>query len=256
MGALAALTVVCAGAAGWLLAGAERSPAARRLAALRPALGSALGSVPRPLRARTPRRVGPAAAVLVAAAPVGTALLVLGPVLGPLVGLTAGAAVWWRLRHGDTAAARLRQARITAALPVAVDLLTAALRAGGTMTGALDAVAPAVGGPLGAELAAVADRLRLGADPAAAWRDVREPPALAALARTLSRAARTGAPVAAVLDRHSAECRRAIRAHAIGRSQRAGVLAVLPLGVCFLPAFVLIGVVPLAAGLLGGLPLM
>jgi hypothetical protein len=40
---------------------------------------------------------------------------------------------------------------------------------------------------------------------------------------------------------------------AVARSQRVGVLVVAPLGLCFLPAFVLIGVVPLAAGLVGGL---
>ncbi|MFC7326210.1 type II secretion system F family protein [Marinactinospora rubrisoli] len=242
----ATLTVVCAAVAGWLLAGGGRSPAEYRLAAL---LES---PAPAPASGRGPWRAGPCAAVLVAAAPVATACLVLGPVLGLLAGSAVGIAIWWRLRRGDTAVVRRRRSRITAALPVAVDLLTATLRAGATMTDALDAVAAAVGGPLAAELAAVADRLRLGADAAEAWRDVRDPPALASLARALARAARTGAPVAGLLDRHSAECRRAARANAVARSQRTGVLVVLPLGLCFLPAFVLIGVVPLAAGLVDG----
>jgi pilus assembly protein TadC len=38
---------------------------------------------------------------------------------------------------------------------------------------------------------------------------------------------------------------------ALGRAQRAGVWVLLPLGCCFLPAFVCIGIVPVVIGVAG-----
>lgn len=234
--------LVCAAAlAGALLAGGERSLPHQRLAALAPA----------PDRARKPRprRLPPALRVLAACAPLGTLCLLLGAALGVPAGLAAGTLVWWRLGRPDPPAARRRAAMNTAALPLAVDLLVAGLRAGSAPTEVVAAVALAVGGPLGEELAGVAHRMRLGADPARAWRELRGPAELAALGRAVSRADRTGAPLADVLELHAADCRRTARARALVLSQRVGVAVAAPLGLCFLPAFALIGVVPLAAGL-------
>lgn len=146
---------------------------------------------------------------------------------------------------------RVHRDRVESALPVAVDLLAAALRAGTPVNSALGTVAEAVGGPVGSELGAVAERLRLGADPSDAWPSAKGQTGLAELGRTLIRAGRTGAPVADVLDQFTADRRQANRARTAALAQRTGVLVVIPLGLCFLPAFVLIGVVPLAAGLLG-----
>jgi pilus assembly protein TadC len=50
--------------------------------------------------------------------------------------------------------------------------------------------------------------------------------------------------VAAVGGRHRAEAAEA-------RAQRAGVLIAAPLGLCFLPAFLVLGVVPVVIGLAG-----
>jgi pilus assembly protein TadC len=47
------------------------------------------------------------------------------------------------------------------------------------------------------------------------------------------------------------EMRREQRLAATEAARRAGVRAVLPLGVCFLPAFVLLGIVPTLVGLAG-----
>ncbi|GAA3729458.1 Flp pilus assembly protein TadB [Spinactinospora alkalitolerans] len=247
MDLLQLMAVAAAATAGWLLTGDGRSPAERRLAALRPE--------PRPTPARPPRRPGPVVRGLVACAPLCTLTLILGFPVGVLLGAGAGGAIWWRLNRADSGAVRERRARVVVGLPIAVDLLAAGVRSGSTMTDALDAVAGAVRGPLGTELNGVAERLRLGADPAAAWQELREPAELAALGRTLARAARTGAPVADVLERHSTDCRRAAGARTLALSQRLGVLVVIPLGLCFLPAFALIGVVPLAADLVSGLAL-
>ncbi|MFD0804371.1 type II secretion system F family protein, partial [Streptomonospora algeriensis] len=110
-------------------------------------------------------------------------------------------------------------------------------------------------GPLGRSLGGVAEQLRLGADPRAAWRSAADTEEFAAIGRALARTSESGAPVATVLERHAAELRDTARVRALTRTQRLGVLSAAPLGVCFLPAFVLIGVVPLAAGLVSGLAL-
>ncbi|MFI6579417.1 type II secretion system F family protein [Nocardiopsis sp. NPDC050513] len=188
------------------------------------------------------------ALVLAGLAGVGATIAVFGPV-GAAVAVGVGAGLWVR---GRRARARSTTLPVTADLPVVVGLLAAGVRAGATVPSCLTAVARSTRGALGEELAAVAQRLRLGADPATAWRNPALPEPLAAVGRDLARAADTGAPVADLLDRHAADLRRALRAEALARMERLGVLVVAPLGLCFLPAFVLIGIVPMAAELLTG----
>ena len=93
-------------------------------------------------------------------------------------------------------------------------------------------------------------------------REVKAMPAAARVATTATAhgsqgRARGGTPVAADVALVAATAREAACAEATRRARRAGVLAVVPLGICFLPAFVLLGVVPaiigLAAPLLAGL---
>ncbi|WP_438855453.1 type II secretion system F family protein [Agromyces sp. M3QZ16-3] len=69
-------------------------------------------------------------------------------------------------------------------------------------------------------------------------------------------AERAGAPVADLLRAEAAGLRGAARAEGAARAARLGVRLMLPLGCCVLPAFVLLGVVPLmisvVTGTLGG----
>ncbi|GAB3206455.1 type II secretion system F family protein [Marinactinospora thermotolerans] len=238
------LFAVCPTTAAVLLWGG-RSQSDRRLAALSPA-------PPRPSRhggGASPWRPGPLVRALLASLPAVTLVLTVGFAWGIPIGAVAAVVVWWRLGRGDPAGIRRRDTCAVSAFPVIVDLLAAVLRAGVTTSEALDAAATAATGSLRDDLRAVAERLRLGADPVAAWHGIDTPAELSALGRTLARAARTGAPVADMLERFSLECRHAARSRVITLCQRVGVLSVLPLGLCFLPAFVLIGVVPLVAGL-------
>jgi pilus assembly protein TadC len=57
--------------------------------------------------------------------------------------------------------------------------------------------------------------------------------------------------MAGALGRVAADLRAARRADAEAAAQRLGVLVVLPLGLCFLPAFLLTGVVPVVVAVLG-----
>lgn len=136
-------------------------------------------------------------------------------------------------------------------LLLAMELLAAALEAGAPPVSALETVAGATVGSLSASLRQVATAMLLGADARSAWQDVplAAPGApLADLARVMSRVDEGGARVAASLRRLAA--REAERAHgrALAAARRAGVYAVAPLGFCFLPAFVLLAVVPVVAG--------
>ncbi len=95
--------------------------------------------------------------------------------------------------------------------------------------------------------------MALGVAPAEVWGSLEAEPALAPLGRTLARSARTGEPVADALDRLGRELSARARADVEDAARRVGVQAAVPLGVCLLPAFLLVGIVPVVAGLVGAL---
>ncbi|GIH80386.1 type II secretion system F family protein [Planobispora longispora] len=177
--------------------------------------------------------------------------LLLGGTAGAVLGVVGSVAVPLILRRREPPGSRAERDRITADLPLAADLMVACLRAGQSVTGALDVTVQAIGGPLGDRLAWVNGQLRLGAAPESAWSTLAAEPALASLARTMNRAALSGAPVADVLTRVADDSRQTVRAMSAAAARRVGVQAVAPLGLCFLPAFVLLGIVPVVAGLAG-----
>ncbi|MFC4058598.1 type II secretion system F family protein [Planomonospora corallina] len=167
------------------------------------------------------------------------------------MGVIGSAAVPVLLRRREPPGRRRERARIAADLPFAADLMAACLRAGQPVTGAIDVTVQAIGRPLGDRLMWVSGRLRLGAAPEEAWLVLADDRALAPLARTMSRAVLSGAPVADVLTRVADDARHAARAASAAAARRVGVQAVAPLGLCFLPAFVFLGIVPVVAGLAG-----
>jgi pilus assembly protein TadC len=101
----------------------------------------------------------------------------------------------------------------------------------------------------------VAARLALGLDPAEVWSALADDPQLGRLGRTLARAHSSGAPVVAAVERLADDLARSARADTEERARAVGVKAALPLGLCLLPAFVLIGIVPLVVALLSALEL-
>jgi pilus assembly protein TadC len=134
-------------------------------------------------------------------------------------------------------------------LPGACDLIAVCVAAGIPVAGALAAVGEAVPGPLGGPLRTVAALYRLDAEPRRAWADV--PAELAGLGRVLVRAGESGAAVVPALTSLATDGRSAQRADAEAAVRRAGVWVLAPLGACFLPAFLCLGVVPLILGIAG-----
>jgi Flp pilus assembly protein TadB len=169
-------------------------------------------------------------------------------VLGLVLGVASAAVTWRAVARMEPRAERRRRDRLTEALPYVVDLMAACLAVGDSPGGALDRVASAVDDPMCSELRAVAARLRLGADSVAVWREVSRHPQLGPLGRCLLRATESGAPVSEAMTRLAEDVRRDSRAEVEARARAVGVRATAPLGVCLLPAFVVVGVVPLVAG--------
>jgi pilus assembly protein TadC len=168
-----------------------------------------------------------------------------GGLEGAVLGGVAAGAVLVVVPRLEPRAVRQRRERMAADLPLAVDLLAACLAVGRPPDHALSAVCAALGGPLAAELGVMCVRLRLGADPVALWRDVaQQGSALAPLARTMARSLETGAPVVDGLRLLAADLRRDRCAAVEQRARGVAVRAAAPLGLCFLPAFVLVGIVP------------
>jgi pilus assembly protein TadC len=239
--------VLLAGLAG-LLTGDERPVATARLhrvrpgaARARPADGPAAGH-----RSRLLAGVELSSWVARAVAAVAVALLGTGRAGAALVLVVV--ALWLGLpparRRRQAAAAR---AVVDRDLPRAADLTATCLDAGAAPADALVAVADAIGGPVGMRLRAVSLAVRAGADlPEVAGADDADP--LAALLRAVARATVTGAPLADSVRDVAADQRERARWQALERARRAGVQAVGPLAVCFLPAFVLVGVVPVVVG--------
>jgi Flp pilus assembly protein TadB len=180
--------------------------------------------------------------------------------IGGGIGAAAGIGVaicLGRLPTASLAAERAGAVVATAAAPLALDLLAACLEAGESPARALSLVATCVDEPLSGDLSSVGRALDLGATAEQAWAitSLSSVPALRAAADRFVHAEESGAALApalvAVAESERAK-RRAARAIA---AKRVGVLAVGPLGLCFLPAFVLVGVVPVVAGLFGQLSL-
>ncbi|MFI7076374.1 type II secretion system F family protein [Micromonospora sp. NPDC049903] len=155
------------------------------------------------------------------------------------------------LRRIEPPADRNRRLRAIADLPLAADLLAAALRAGAPVERSVLAVADALGGPLADHLGRVGRTLQLGGGPQEAWAHLATVPGAQRIGAAAIRSASSGAALAGALTR-LADDLRADRAIAIeSAARRAGVLIVLPLGLCFLPAFILAGLVPVIVAVLG-----
>jgi Flp pilus assembly protein TadB len=182
--------------------------------------------------------------------------VVVGAVVATAAGALAGCALgataslgWLRAGAGRFGARTRRPPDVTVRqVPAALDLLAACLAAGAIPGQALVAVGAAFDGDVGAMLSGVAALTALGAPVETAWFQGSRDPRWASVARALIRAHYSGAALTDVLEHLADDRRRAIRTTAQAAAQRAGIKAVLPLGVCFLPAFVLVGVVPVVAG--------
>ena len=167
---------------------------------------------------------------------------------------------------GGSPGARIRTAAETTSVPAfpssdadslavasTFDVFATCLTSGMAVSSAAAAAAPSAPRRLAAVLDRAADMLALGADPAAAGSNSglsldNHSDALLRLAR---RSAMSGAALAHGVADLADQSRHDAASAADARAQRASVLIAGPLGLCYLPAFVCLGIVPIVAGLAG-----
>lgn len=197
-----------------------------------------------PLRSR--RWAGQDLAAAVAGLAV--ALLVEG-ILGVALGLIVGIAARFglsRIGEGD----RGRGQALARMAPDAVDCLAACLAAGAPLWSAMSVVAQAYPQPMREVLDTCIRRHDMGSTPEQTFAGLLGEPALAPVGRVLVRSAESGSALVTSLMACSARLRQDWAAQVDRKARAVGVKAVGPLGLCFLPAFVLLAVVPIVGSML------
>jgi tight adherence protein C len=182
-----------------------------------------------------------------------TATVVRGLELAALSAMVALPGAGWVARRR---AAIRRLAVRTEAAPAVLDLLGAALLAGLNPHKAVLRVTERAPEVLHEDLGLAAAVLRLGGTPAAALHAAADRSGLdelRAAAAALEAAERWGAPPAEALAARAEALRCRTRLRAEAEAGRAAVRLVFPLVLCFLPAFVLLVVVPTVVGALRAL---
>jgi Flp pilus assembly protein TadB len=154
--------------------------------------------------------------------------------------------VVWAGRRRRASGSQTR--RHAADVALAADLVVAALAAGVPLSSAVDAVGRALGGEIGSMLGEVHRLQQVGADAVTATTRLREAAGTARLGRALARAGSSGSSPVQVLAAAADAERSRLRTARVARARGAGSLAALPMGLLFLPAFVLVAVVPIVVG--------
>lgn len=209
------------------------------------------------LRAATPRRVGRRLSREGAPAPSWRWLAGLGStavvqVLVPGIGgLIVGAAVGALVGIGlGFLAPRIDLLPLRVQLPDALDFLAVCLEAGQPVSRAVEAVAAISPPPTRRVLDGVGAQLALGRAGPLAWQELRGHRVWGRVAADIARAEHSGTGLAELLHQHARDARIDARDAAVKEARKVGVRSVIPLMACFLPAFILVGVVPIVAGLL------
>ncbi len=156
---------------------------------------------------------------------------------------------------GRTAACGEDREQLESDVVHVVDLLSAAVSAGAAPAHALHEVTGLVDGVTADALRHWSRRLRWGSEPADVWADMAAHEQLGRLGQVLLRSATSGAPISDALARLAEDERERQRGQVEARVRQIEVKAAAPLGLCLLPAFVLLGIVPLIAGSVTGLVL-
>lgn len=240
--------------AGLAVAGLVRSPGERlhRIGADLPVTSRL--QLPAVLR---PRRDAPSVKVRMFA---GAAALITLPLLLQSVVPSLGAGAWLMgpvaaggvmllLGRAESPAARRRRERMVIDLPHLLELMAAAMEAGLPLRNATRKVLAVISGPLADDLDQLMTSIDLGRSDADAWRSLRTHPVLDRVALDLARSVESGTMIVASLRHHAVVARRSRRGALEARARTVGVKSVPPLVSCFVPAFLLIGVVPTGAAL-------
>lgn len=134
-----------------------------------------------------------------------------------------------------------------------LELTAASLDAGLPVVRALEVLATVSTGRIRRGLTVVVAGLTIGASWQTSWKPVLDEPDMARLHDALAFSSLTGTASAALLYAESAQLRRSAQRDAEKRAAALGVKLVIPLGLCALPAFICLGVVPVVLALVPSL---
>jgi len=189
-------------------------------------------------------------ALLTAVAGAGIGWVVSG-LFGLLIGVGVGWALGWRLHHQSLAAEVEANRQLAAALPLVLNFLASVVDSGAPLRWAAESVSSVVDDLSARRLQQVLAHCEVGFSDAEAWQSLSDDPVWGEFARELSRCVESGSASAEILRAASKRAQKAQAAEAITKARSVGVASTLPLVSCFLPAFLLVGVVPIIGGLIG-----
>ena len=147
---------------------------------------------------------------------------------------------------------RQREAAIVADLPVALALIATVVKSGRSTESAFVLVSQHLGDPLASALQQIAAKLERAPEPAQVWRSL-ESSFLGKVARTFDRSAESGSGVVATVTLAATDVRKARAETKRLAASRVAVKTAAPLGLCFMPAFLLVGIVPMVLGISSGI---
>ena len=170
---------------------------------------------------------------------------------GAGVGLFA--AVWIAADRIESPDVRRARSEVRRELPQVVQLLGITLGAGASVPSALGHVSTALPGRASESLRLARARLGVGVPPEQVWSDLAAQSGLEPLGRALSRADSSGVRITDAVRRLADDLAREQALEVEDKARTVGIRAALPLGLCLLPAFLVVGIVPVIAASLESL---
>ena len=168
--------------------------------------------------------------------------LVFLPGLMKMIAPVLALAVYIVIRRQGQANASKQAAVLRSQIPLVIDLTNSVLAVGAPFQKAIDIAAQAVGEPISLELA---DFVRAGnQDLHLAASLLASHEHLGVIGRSLARALESGSSVRNVFERAAVEARRDMRLAAKKKARNVEIATAGPLAACFLPAFLLVAIVP------------
>ena len=158
----------------------------------------------------------------------------------PVVATTGVLVLGWI----EPRSARRRRQQLIMDVPQALELMAACLGAGLPTRTACAAVVRTFEGAVADDLGQVLALQQLGIPDSAAWRSLHDHPQLGLAAADLARSVESGTSMVEGLRHQAAAAREARRSELEVRARTVGVRSVLPLMMCFIPSFLLLGIVP------------
>ncbi|WP_139209700.1 type II secretion system F family protein [Microlunatus flavus] len=166
--------------------------------------------------------------------------------LAPVL-LVAAVVLLGRVEPSST---RRRRQTLVLQTPQALELMASCLAAGLPVRSACAVVCDAFDGPVAEDLGRVRAATDLGVADAEAWQALAGHPQLGPAAADLARSVESGTLLVSTLRHHATQARERRQAALQVVARSVGVRSVMPLMTCFIPAFLLLGVVPTVASAL------